>query len=60
MAATVTGTVLEHGPATTVTASYTDPDSGDTHSFTIDTSTDLTKGKVSMSSLSAHDRKSKA
>src|SRR5260370_26912613 len=39
VAANVTGTVLEHGPATTVTASYTDPDSGDTHTFTIDTST---------------------
>src|SRR5260370_39196751 len=42
VAANVTGTVLEHGPATTVTASYTDPDTGDTHSFTIDTSTDTT------------------
>ena len=29
--------VLEHGPATVVTASYTDPDVGDTHSFAIDT-----------------------
>ncbi|WP_247466635.1 tandem-95 repeat protein [Bradyrhizobium sp. 62] len=34
----------EHGPAKTVTASYTDPDVGDTHSFAIDTAG--TKGKV--------------
>ncbi|WP_334407672.1 Ig-like domain-containing protein [Bradyrhizobium sp. AZCC 2289] len=44
VAANVTGAVLEHGPATVVTASYTDPDLGDTHSFGIDTTG--TKGKV--------------
>jgi VCBS repeat-containing protein len=36
VAGNLTGTVLEHGPATTVTASYTDPDTGDTHSFAVD------------------------
>ncbi|MCK1368265.1 Ig-like domain-containing protein, partial [Bradyrhizobium sp. 62] len=33
----VAADVQEHGPAKTVTASYTDPDLGDTHSFKIDT-----------------------
>ena len=42
--ANLSGTVQEHGPAITVTASYTDPDIGDTHSFSIDTTG--TKGKV--------------
>jgi VCBS repeat-containing protein len=46
VAAAVSGTVLEHGPATTVTASYTDPDAGDTHTFSIDLATDHTLGKV--------------
>jgi VCBS repeat-containing protein len=46
VAANVSGAVLEHGPATTVTASYTDPDAGDTHSFSVDLSTDHTLGKV--------------
>ncbi|MCK1368264.1 Ig-like domain-containing protein, partial [Bradyrhizobium sp. 62] len=40
----VTADVQEHGPAKTVTASYTDPDLGDTHSFVLDTTG--TKGKV--------------
>ena len=34
----------ENGPAATVTASYTDPDAGDTHTFSIDTTG--TKGQV--------------
>jgi VCBS repeat-containing protein len=46
VAANVSGGVLEHGPAVTVSASYTDPDVGDTHTFLIDTSTDATKRKV--------------
>ena len=37
VAAGLTANVQEHGPATTVTASYTDPDIGDTHSFSVDT-----------------------
>src|SRR5262249_32387135 len=45
-AANVAAALPEHGPATTVSASYTDPDLGDTHTFTIDTTTDATKGKV--------------
>src|SRR4029077_17446082 len=44
VAANVIGSVLEHGPATLVTASYSDPDLGDSHSFGIDTTG--TKGKV--------------
>jgi VCBS repeat-containing protein len=46
VASNASGAVQEHGPATTVVASYTDPDSGDTHAFAIDTKTDATKGKV--------------
>src|SRR4029077_7567176 len=44
VAANVIGSVLEHGPAMTGTASYSDPDLGDTHTFGIDTTG--TKGKV--------------
>ena len=40
----LTASVQENGPAATVTASYTDPDVGDTHTFSIDTTG--TKGKV--------------
>ena len=46
VAANVSATVPEHGPAATVTGSFTDPDIGDTHTFLIDTTTDATKGKV--------------
>ena len=46
VAANVSGAVQEHGPATTVTASYTDPDLGDTHTFGLDLTSDGTKGKV--------------
>jgi VCBS repeat-containing protein len=45
-ASDVAGAVLELGPAVTVSASYTDPNVGDTPSFSIDTTTDATKGKV--------------
>ena len=44
VAANLTGAVQEHGPATTVSAPYTDPDSGDTHSFSVDATGTL--GKV--------------
>ena len=44
VASNVTGSVSNDGPAITIAASYTDPDAGDTHSFTIDTAG--TKGKV--------------
>ena len=44
VASNVAGLAFEHGPATTVTASYTDPDVGDTHTFSVDTTG--TKGKV--------------
>ena len=43
-AANVSSSVAEQGPAVTVSASYTDIDAGDTHSFSIDTTG--TKGKV--------------
>ena len=46
VAADISGAVFAQGPATTVTASYTDPDVGDTHTFGMDTVTDGTKGKV--------------
>src|SRR6202030_407228 len=49
VAANVSGAVLANGPATTVMASYTDPDVGDTHTFTINTLADATKGKVTNS-----------
>ena len=42
----VAANVRKHGPAKSVTASFTDPDVGDTHSFSIDAATDATKGKV--------------
>ncbi len=42
----ITGAVMEHGPATTVAASYIDPDNGDTRSFTVDVATNATKGTV--------------
>src|SRR5262249_51753768 len=35
VAADVADSVAEHGPAKTVTPSFTDPDVGDTHTFTI-------------------------
>src|SRR5207244_7854302 len=38
--------VQEHGPAKSITASFTDPDNGDSHTFSVDTTTDGTKGKV--------------
>ena len=44
VAADVSATALEHGPAVQVAASYTDPDVGDSHTFAIDTTG--TKGKV--------------
>ncbi len=37
VAANVAATVSSDGPATTIAASYTDPDANDTHSFTVDT-----------------------
>src|SRR5204862_79076 len=43
-AANVSGSAFEDGPAVLVSASYTDPDQGDTHTFTINTAG--TKGKV--------------
>src|SRR5258708_6336487 len=46
VASDVSAGVLEHGPAAKVTASFTDPDIGGTHTFSVDTSTDATKGKV--------------
>ena len=45
-AANISGAAPEHGPAATVTASYTDPDAGDTHTFSVDLTTAATKGKV--------------
>ena len=44
VAADVAASAFEHGPAVQVTASYTDPDVGDSHSFAIDSTG--TKGKV--------------
>jgi VCBS repeat-containing protein len=44
IAANISGSVLEYGPATTLTASYKDPDLADTHTFAVDTTG--TKGKV--------------
>ena len=44
VAADLAASALEHGPAAQVTASYTDPDVGDSHTFAIDAAG--TKGKV--------------
>ncbi|MEI9924472.1 MAG: VCBS domain-containing protein [Bradyrhizobium sp.] len=38
--------VSQLGPAVKVTAQYTDADNSDTHTFTVDTTTDGTKGRV--------------
>ncbi|MGD5395292.1 Ig-like domain-containing protein, partial [Xanthomonas citri pv. citri] len=42
----VVASVQEHGPSKTITASYDDPDTDDTHTFTVDTG--ATKGKVTV------------
>ncbi len=46
VAANVTATAQDSGPAVTVTASYVDADVGDTHTFLVDTTTYATKGTV--------------
>ena len=46
VASPVSDTVQEHGPAKTVSGSYTDADTNDTHAFAVDTTTDATKGSV--------------
>ena len=45
-AADITTGVLKDGPPRTVTALFLDPDIGDMHTFSVDTTTDATIGKV--------------
>src|SRR5262249_34513385 len=48
VATDVSDSVAELGPAKIVTPSFTDPDVGDTHTFTIDTTTNATQRKVTI------------